>query len=279
MTVLAAQRAAAAKSRKSRSQCTFARWRGTLEIRVTGPPPDSTIIVQLSAPRGRRVLSDIEEKQPSVWQQLSLKQLRWTVVAVIVVITAAFGGLKTAHYVTNISFGQTYTAGAVRITPHAVSVTDTWTGLPDQSIDTWADFDAPPRPRPCRYLVLAVTIQSTARESVDFPFPGVIAGMPSDCASDAHKDLGMFGITGIAGRYVATYRRHETLAVPSIEPGFTNDYSVLWAVSRAELNRHPQISIRFYKMSQYISTFLIATRWAGDANHYGELRIPNQDLS
>lgn len=233
--------------------------------------------------RGRRVLSDIEKdiekEQQTVWQRLSLKQLRWTVLAVVLVVTAAFGGLRTAHHVTPISFGQTYTAGAVRITPHSVSLTDTWTGLPDQSVDTWSDFDAPQRPRPCRYLVLAVTIQSTARESVDFPFPGVIGGMPDDCAPSTHNDLGMFGITGITGRYVAAYRGHESIAVPGIEPGFTNDYSVLWAVSRPELKRHPQISIRFYKMSQYISTFLIAKRWGGDANHYAELQIPNPESS
>jgi hypothetical protein len=233
----------------------------------------------LPAPRGRRVLSDIEEEKKTVWQQLTLKQLRWTVVAVIVVVTAAFGGLKTAHHVTYISFGQTYTAGAVRITPHSVSVTDTWADLPDQSNDMYADFDAPPRPRPCRYLVLAVTIQSLAKESVDFPFPGAIGGEPADCAPHDYKDIEMFGMTGIAGQFVATYRGHENMGVPTIEPGFTNDYSAVWAVSRAELKRHPEITIRFYKMSQYISTFLIAKRWAGDAEHYAELRIPDRELS
>lgn len=224
-------------------------------------------------------MSDIEEEKQTVWQQLSLKQLRWTVVAVILVVTAAFGGLQTAHHVTPISLGQTYAAGAVQITPHSVSLTDKWVGLPDRSTDIWANFDAPPSPGPCRYLVLAVTIQNTANESVDFPIPRIMGGRADDCGPRTKKDIEMFGIDGIDGHYVATYRGHETMAVPSIEPGFTNDYSVLWAVSRAELNRRPQISIRFYNMFQYISTFLIAKRWGGDSNRYAELRIPGQELS
>jgi hypothetical protein len=58
-------------------------------------------------------LSDTEDDQQTVWQRLSLKQLRWTALALILVVTASFGGLKTAHHVASISFGQTYTAGAV----------------------------------------------------------------------------------------------------------------------------------------------------------------------
>jgi hypothetical protein len=214
-------------------------------------------------------LSDIEEEKPTVWQRLSLKQLRWTALAVVLVVTAAFGGLKTAHHVTSISFGQTYTAGAVRVTPRSVSLTDHWVGLPDQErLD---------KPSPCHYLVLAVTIQNTANESVPFPLPGVF-GMPDDCTT-RFSSTEMFGIAGVANRYGATFRGHESIIVPSIEPGFTNDYSVLWAVSRADLNRHPQISIRFNDMHPFISTFLIATRWAGDADHYAELRFPSPEMS
>jgi hypothetical protein len=223
-------------------------------------------------------VSDIEEEQ-GVWQKLSLKQLRWVVVAVVLVVTAAFGGLQTAHHVTPITFGQTYTAGAVRITPHLVALTDKWVGLPNQSTDTWADSDVPAHPGPCRYLVLAVTIQNTANESVDFPLPGIVSGKADDCGPRTKTDIDMFGIDGIDGHYVATYRGRETMAVPTIEPGFTNDYSVLWAVSRAALKRRPQISLHFYKMIQYISTFLIAKRWQGDSDRYAELRIPNSELS
>jgi hypothetical protein len=223
-------------------------------------------------PRGRRVLSDIDEVNPTVWQRLSLKQLRWTALALILVVTAAFGGLKTAHHVTSISFGQTYTAGAVRVTPHSVSLTDHWVGLPDQE-RLWDD-----KPAQCHYLVLAVTIQNTANESVPFPLPGVIAGMPDDCNA-RFRSTEMFGITGVANHYGATFRGHESIIVPSVEPGFTNDYSVLWAISRADLKRHPQISIRFSDMHPFISTFLIATRWGGDADHYAELRFPTPEMS
>jgi hypothetical protein len=222
---------------------------------------------------------DVEEELRSVWQRLSLKQLRWTVVALVLLVTAAFGGLKTAHHVTSLAFGQAYTAGAVRITPRSVLIADKWVGMPDLSIDTWADFDKVQQPGPCRYLVLAVTIQNTAKESVPFPLASVVSGKADDCAPNKVADTEMFGIAGIAGRYAATFRGHESIPAPTIEPGFTNDYSVLWTVPRTELTRHPQIGIRFYNMYQYYSTFLIARNWAGDSDHYAELRIPNQDLS
>jgi hypothetical protein len=218
-------------------------------------------------------LSDTEDDQQTVWQRLSLKQLRWTALALILVVTASFGGLKTAHHVTPISFGQTYTAGAVRVTPHSVSLTDHWVRLPDQD-RSWED-----KPSLCHYLVLTVTIQNTANESVPFPLPGVIAGLPDDCTPRKISNPHMFGMAGAANRYVATFRGHEQITIPTIEPGFTNDYSVLWAVSRADLKRHPQISIRFNDMQPFISTFLIATRWAGDADRYAELRFPCPETS
>ena len=218
-------------------------------------------------------MSDIEEEQKSVWQRLSLKQLRWTVVAIVLVVTAAFGGLQTAHYVTSISFGQTYNAGPVRITPHSVSITDHLAGLPD--LRKHRDDELPNQGSQCRYLVLAVTIQNVANESIPLPR----AGATNDCAPQTFRDTEMFRMTGIAGGLEAIFRGHESIPVPTIEPGFTNDYSVVWMVSKAELARHPQIIIRFYAMRRYISTFLIAHNWSGDANHYAELRIPNQELS
>ena len=41
----------------------------------------------------------------------------------------------------------------------------------------------------------------------------------------------MFDMTGVTNRYAATFRGRENISVPTIEPGFTNDYSVVWAVS------------------------------------------------
>ncbi|MGH3969774.1 MAG: hypothetical protein ACRDTV_17060, partial [Mycobacterium sp.] len=92
-------------------------------------------------------MSDTEPQHRSVWHRLSLKQLRWTAVAAVLAVTAAFGGLQTAHHVTPISFGQTYNAGPVRITPHSVLLTDHLAVLPRPSSQ-------------CRYLVLTATIQS-----------------------------------------------------------------------------------------------------------------------
>jgi hypothetical protein len=210
-------------------------------------------------------LPDIEDEQRTVWQRLSLKQLRWTALAVILVATAAFGGLQTAHHVTAISLGQTYNAGALRVTPHSVSLTDHRVGLPRLSPE-------------CRFLVLNATIQNTANESVPFPLSGALGGGPGDCAPQKPRNNELFAITGNAGRYAAAFRGHEGIDVPSIDSGFTNDYSVVWAVSTAELRRHPDVTIRIYKMSTYVSTFIIAHRWAGDADHYAELRIPTSEL-
>jgi hypothetical protein len=251
-------------------------------MRVAGPPRPGTIRPIQQRPRGRRVLSDteddekpvvddenttvVEEKPPSVWQRLTLKQLRWTAVAVILVLTAAFGGLKTAHHVTPISFGQTYNAGAMLVTPHSASLTDHWIGLPRMSPE-------------CRYLVLKVTIQNTTHESVPFPLQGALTSDPGDCAPHHRADAELFALTGIANQFAATFRGKETIAVPSIDAGFTYDYSVLWVVSRAELSHHPVVTVRIHKMSTFISTFVLSHRWAGDDDHFAELHISNLETS
>jgi hypothetical protein len=209
---------------------------------------------------------DLEEELLSVWQRLSLKQLQWTLVAVIMVITAAYGGLQTAHHVTPVSFGQTYDDGPLRITPHSVAITDHRAGLV-------------PLSSKCRYLVLNATIQSTADDSVPFPLPGILGGAAGDCAPHTVGRTEMFGIAGITGQFAATFRGHESITIPSIEPGFTYDYSVVWVVSAAELRRHPQISIRFYRMEEFISAFRIDRFWTGDGDHYGELRITDLESS
>jgi hypothetical protein len=207
-----------------------------------------------------------EEKQPTVWQRLSLGQLRWTAAAIVVVVAAAFGGLKTAHHVMPISFGQVYNAGALLVTPRSVALTDHWVGLPRLAPE-------------CRYLVLRVTIQSAAHESVVFPLAGGLVGEPGDCTPHHRPDAELFDLTGIANQFAATFRGKESLAVPSIDAGFTNDYSVLWAVSRAELSHHREITVRIHKMSSFISAFVLSHRWAGDADHFAELRIPNLESS
>ncbi len=209
---------------------------------------------------------DLEEELLSVWQRLSLKQLSWIFVAVVMVITAAFGGLQTAHHVTPVSFGQTYDDGPLRITPHSVAITDHRAGLVPLSSE-------------CRYLVLNATIQSTADDSVPFPLPGILRGAASDCAPHTVGQTQMFGIAGIAGQFAATFRGHDSLAIPSIEPGFTYDYSVVWVVSQADLRRHPQVSINFYRMEEFVSAFRIDRFWTGDADHYGELRITDLESS
>lgn len=253
-------------------------------MRLTSPPHAGTISSIHQRPRGRRVLPDIEGEPPTavdgegeavaegqavaegeqstVWQRLSLKQLRWTALAVILVVTAAFGGLKTAHHVTTISFGQSYNAGALTVTPRSVSLVDHFVGLPRMAPQ-------------CRLLVLKVTVQNTAHESVPFPLDGALMGKPDDCTAHPRADTELFGLTGIANRYAAAFRGAETIAVPSIDAGFTYAYSVLWAVPAADLSHHPAITVRIHKMSSFISTFVLAHRWAGDADRFAELRIAN----
>lgn len=208
----------------------------------------------------------VDDKPPTVWQRLSLKQLRWMAVAVALVVTAAFGGLKTAHHVVPVSFGQTYNAAALLVTPHSVSLTDHWPGMTRLSPE-------------CRYLVLKVTVQNIAHDSVPFPMPNVLAGEPGDCAPHPRPYAELFGLTGISSRFGATFRGTETIVVPSIDAGFTYDYSVLWPVSRAELSHHPEVTFHIHKMSRYISTFVLGHRWAGDDDHFAELRIPHLGAS
>lgn len=256
-----------------------------MKMRASVPPYTGTITSIHQRPRGRRVLSDTDDErdavvdddqrivaegerhpavseQQTVWQRLSLKQLRWTVLALILVVTASFGGLNTTHHVTPISFGQSYSAGALTVTPHAVSLVDHFVGMPRMAPQ-------------CRLLVLKVTIQNTAHETVPFATPDVVAGAPSDCDKHTTADTESFGLTGIANKLGATFRGHEVIPVPSIDAGFTYDYSVVWVVSRAESAHHPEVTIRFYKMASFISTFVLSHRWGGDADRYGELRIPN----
>jgi hypothetical protein len=208
----------------------------------------------------------IEEELLSVWQRLTLSQLRWILLAMILVITAASGGLQTARYAEPVAFGEAYDDGPLLITAHSISLADQRAGLIHLS-------------RECRYLVLAATIHSTARDSVPFLFPGNLDGKADDCAPHEGRDDGVFEIVGIAGQFAAILRGHESIAVPTIEPGFTNDYSVVFVVPDAELRRHAQLSIRFHNMSQYVSTFGISRGWIGDPTHYGELQIPDLEPS
>lgn len=261
-----------------------------MRMRVCSPLRAGTITSIHQRPRGRRVLSDtedehrpavdgepqtvvqsepqtiVDDEQPTVWQRLSLKQLRWTALAVILVVTAAFGGLQTAHHVTPISFGQTYNAGALLVTPRSVSLADHWTGLPHPSPE-------------CRFLVLKVTIQNTAHETIPFPLIGPFAGDPGDCAPHRRSNAEMFSLTGVANQFVATFRGQEAIPIPTIDAGFAYDYSVLWVVSKAELSHHPQIIIRIHKMSSFVSTFVLGHRWVGDADRFAELPISNLDVS
>jgi hypothetical protein len=199
-----------------------------------------------------------------VWRRLSLKQLRWISVIAVFGATAAFGGLQTADYKTPLSFGETYDNGPLRITPHSVSLA--------------REVAALPKPSPvCRYLVLVATIESVAKDSVLFPLVSPGVGNAAGCLPRTRSPTDEFGIAGVNAGFAGAFRGHEQITSPSVEPGFTNVYRLVWMVPEAELQPHPEIAIRFYQMSESISTFRIERHWLGDQDRYGALRVTNLD--
>jgi hypothetical protein len=209
-------------------------------------------------------VSQTEQQRRGVWRRLSLKQLRWVSVIAVLGVTAAFGGLQTADYKTPVSFGQTYDNGPLRITAHSVSLARQAAALPKPSPE-------------CRYLVLVATIESVANDSVVFPQGHAVLGRPDDCAPRTRYLAEMFGITGVNASFAGAFRGHEQLASPSIEPGFTNEYRLVFVLPEAELQPHPQLAIRFYQTQEFISIFRIERLWFSDQDRYGELRVTNLD--
>ena len=72
---------------------------------------------------------------------------------------------------------------------------------------------------------------------------------------------------------LGSYRGVTDNFLPSIEPGFTNRFSVVWAVPLADVVADPTVVIRIYDMAQYISAFRINEDWGTtDVVRFGELR-------
>jgi hypothetical protein len=196
-----------------------------------------------------------------VWDKLSLDRLKWVALFIVLAVAAAFGGLDAVDRVTPVAMGQTYDDGPLRITARSAA-------LPP-AVDGLASLD-----EQCRFLTVDVTIESATDRSVTLPSALPIVGTPVDCTGSRPLTISnTFGIHGIPAYFKGAVRRHDGQTMPSVEPGFTTDYRLVWAVPAADLTQRPQISLRMPVMTEFISTFRIAEGWGGDADAYGNLDL------
>jgi hypothetical protein len=195
----------------------------------------------------------------SVWAQMSLNRLTWVVVVIILVTTAAFGGLDTVERVTPVSLGQTYDDGPLRVTPHSAAIRASVPGM--RELD-----------QACRYLMVDVTIESVADRSVTLPNAFPVIGTEVDCeGSKAERTQDVFSIRGVPASFKGMVRLRDGQPMPTLEPGFTNEFRLLWAVPTADLATRPEISMRMPQLSEFISTFRIVESWGADKDGYGNL--------
>jgi hypothetical protein len=197
----------------------------------------------------------------SVWAQMSLNRLIWVALFLVLGVTAAFGGLAAVERVTAVSLGQTYDDGPLLITPQAARLSASVPGLP--SLDP-----------ACRFLTVDVTIESVADRSVALPTAMPVVGTEVDCAAGRfEKTQDVVSVQGVPAVFKGAVRLRDGQQAPTVEPGFTNEYRLAWAVPAADLTGHPQISMRMPQMSQFISTFRIVESWGGDPDEYGSLAL------
>lgn len=197
----------------------------------------------------------------SVWDKLSLGRLKWVALFIVLAVAAAFGGLDAVDRVTPVAMGQTYDDGPLRITARSAAI--------PTAVDGFASLD-----EQCRFLTVDVTIENVADRSVTLPNALPIAGTPVDCTGSRPQAItNTFGIHGIPAFFKGAIRVRDGQSMPSVEPGFTTDYRLVWAVPATDLAQRPQISLRMPVMTEFISTFRIADGWGGDADAYGDLDL------
>jgi hypothetical protein len=196
-----------------------------------------------------------------LWDRLSLGQLRWIVLVVVLAASALLGGLDRANHVTPVALGTAYAAGPLTITPQSVSLLDF---LPE-----FADL-----PPDCRYLVLAAKVENTANETVPLQPVNSSADPNADCHSDVSpSQQNVFEMQTPRANYLGVFRGPSFAAIPVVEPGFTYDYSVVWLVSASDIREDRAYAMRIYEMAAYISTFRIARDWARtEVVRYAEVR-------
>lgn len=201
-----------------------------------------------------------------VWRKLSLGRLRWVALLVALAGTAVFGGLDAVDQVTPLSMGQSYDDGPLRITARTAEITETVKGMPTLAPD-------------CRYLTLDVAIENVADRSVPMPTAMPVAGAPSDCTLPQKQNgTRLVEIHGVPVSFKGAIRLRDGQPMPTVEPGFTTEYRLVWAVPAADLAEQPQISARMPRLTEFISTYRITESWAGDRKVYGDLPLTSLGL-
>ena len=195
----------------------------------------------------------------SVWAQMSLSRLIWVALFLVLAVTATFGGLDAVERVMPVAWGQTYDDGPLRITPHSAALSAAVPGF--QELD-----------ESCRFLTVDATIESVADRSVALPTALPVTGIEADCTgSRFEKTQDVVSVHGIPADFKGAVRLRDGQQTPTVEPGFINEYRLVWAVPAADLADQPQISVHMPQMSEFISTFRIAESWGGDPDEYASL--------
>ena len=197
----------------------------------------------------------------SVWKRMSLSRIQWVLVVGALATTAAFGGLKAADHVTTVPLGQPYDDGPLTIVIHSARTAAT---LPEFRY-------ASPE---CQFVVVEATIENTADRSVPFPTADPVLPMPKMCDGRDLAGASVVEMDGFPARFLGALRGQESIVTPTIEPGFTDDFRLVWTLPRSELAKHPRLRIRLPQQKEDISTFRIAEDWFGEGGHYGVVELP-----
>lgn len=201
------------------------------------------------------------EPPRSAWKRMSLSRIRWVLVVGALAVTAAFGGLKTADHVTAVAVGQPYDDGPLNIVVHSA-----------KAVATMPEFRyASPE---CQFVVVEATIESTADRSVPFPTADPVLPTPKMCDARDVAGTSVVEMDGFPARFIGALRGDESIVTPTIEPGFTDDFRLVWTLPPSELAKNPRLRVRLPQQKEDISTFRIAEDWFGQGNRYGVVELP-----
>lgn len=201
------------------------------------------------------------EPPRSVWKRMSLSRIRWVLIVGALAVAAAFGGLKTADHVTPVALGQPYDDGPLNIVVHSA-----------RTAATMPEFRY--APTDCQFVVVEATIENTADRSVPFPTAAPVLPMPKMCDGSDRSGTSIVEMDGFPARFIGALRGDESIVTPTIEPGFTDDFRLVWTLPRSELTKHPRLRVRLPQQKEDISTFRIAEDWFGEGSNYGVVELP-----
>ena len=201
-------------------------------------------------------------KPPKRRAPLSYRQLRWFAVALVLAITAIFGGLRAADHVTPLSMTQTYDDGPLRITPLSVVTLSE------------AGFLEPAAP-PCAYLVLRATVENVSDRVVPLPMPHAVIGFSdSDCPADARPTRDdVVSVSGVPAQYFTAFRVDDQLTFDGFDPGFTDTFDLVWSVPRAALKEKPLVQFQFPEMTDRLWRLKLAEGFFSDSERYAQMSV------